>query len=505
MKRRDLMGLTLGVGLTAAAAAKPGPNRPVAAPAVIDLSADSQLFVDDYLIGGMEGAVFRTLNQPAKLEQNPIIEPDQPWEGFLALQPGTVLFDEKEQVFKMWYNALPNDRRPQVEEFICYATSQDGIRWEKPSLNLVEFQGSRANNIVLKWCYWTISVLHDPGDPDPSRQYKMAYWHTHDRNKCGVWVAFSPDGIRWTDHPNNPVVPCSASGDTFSVMHDAVSKKYFLYHKTVIRPVRKVSRLVSDDFVVWRDSRQVLEPDGQDQPDTEFYGLWAFRYAQQYLGLLWIFHTYTQFMDVQLVSSRDGVRWDRSAHRRLFIPLGFMKLNYIGHSFDSGMIYPASAPVEKDGALWIYYSGFNHGHNLLEREHNSCIGVAKLRLDGFCSMDATSEGSVVTRAIRVKSSSMFVNAETGSIHPGGGGANPGWNQLFSGSQDGKGSVRAEIQDQRGAPIPGYRASQCRPLQGNGLAQRVSWEGGDDLGKLRGQAVRIKFVINNTKLYSFKIQ
>ena len=496
------MGVTLGAGLSAAAAkAHPSAAAPAQAE-VIDLSLEPQLFVDDYLIAKTDG-VFRTLNQPVKAPENPIIAPDQPWEGFLALQPGTVLFDEKEQRFKMWYNAMPRSNRPDVEEFICYATSPDGVRWEKPNLGLVEFQGSKANNIVLKWCYWTISVIHDLHDPDPGRRYKLAYWHTRDPKKCGVWVAFSPDGIRWTDHPHNPVVPCSASGDTFSVMQDPASKKYFLYHKTVVRPLRKVSRLVSDDFVVWRESRQVLEQDGQDQPDTEFYGLSAFPYAGQYLGLLWVFHTYTQFLDVQLASSRDGVAWERSAHRRIFIPLGFMRNNYSGQSFDSGMIYPASSPARKGDELWIYYSGFNHGHNLLEKEHTSRIGGAKLRLDGFCSLDATSEGSVVTKFVRFEGSEMFVNAETGSIGPEGGKARPGWSQLFTGSPDGKGNVQVEIQDQREVPIAGFRASQCKPLQGNGVAQKVSWAGGN-LGRLRNQAVRIKFVISNAKLYSFRV-
>jgi hypothetical protein len=60
-----------------------------------------------------------------------------------------------------------------------------------------------------------------------------------------------------------------------------------------------------------------------------------------------------------------------------------------------------------------------------------------------------------------------------------------------------------IQDHREAALSGFRASECKPLQGNSVAQKVSWEGGN-LGKLRNQAVRIKFVINNAKLHSFRI-
>ena len=301
------------------------------APPVIELTKDSQLFVDDHLIGRMQG-VFRSLNNPQRVPQNPIMIPDRPWEGYLVLQPGTAIFDKQDQLFKMWYNALPTREKPSVEQYLCYATSRDGIRWEKPDLNLVEFQGSKANNIILKWSNWTHSVVKDPGERDEQRRYKMAYWQTEDRKRCGVWVAFSPDGIRWTNIEDNPVVPCSATGDTFSVMQDPGTRRYFLYHKTGIGALRKVSRMWSEDFIHWRDDRHVLEPDQYDQPDTEFYGLSAFPYGSQYLGMLWVFHTYLQQLDVQLASSLDGLRWHRVRNRRLFIPLGYMKLEYSGSS-----------------------------------------------------------------------------------------------------------------------------------------------------------------------------
>ncbi|GIT29989.1 MAG: hypothetical protein Ct9H300mP1_20350 [Planctomycetaceae bacterium] len=33
-------------------------------------------------------------------------------------------------------------------EFYCYAESHDGIRWTKPDLGFVEFNGSKKNNII---------------------------------------------------------------------------------------------------------------------------------------------------------------------------------------------------------------------------------------------------------------------------------------------------------------------------------------------------------------------
>ena len=187
----------------------------------VQLDQRVQLFIDDFLIERTE-RVWRTLNRSRKVPENPIIKPDRPWEGYLVLQPGSVIYDPNKRQFQMWYNTLATESDSDIEQFLCYATSQDGIRWEKPELGLVDFRGSNANNIVLRWCNWDHSVIRDPEDPDPNRLYKMVYWQTHDRDRCGIWSAFSPDGIRWSDSDQNPVVPCWASGDTFSVMKDPV-------------------------------------------------------------------------------------------------------------------------------------------------------------------------------------------------------------------------------------------------------------------------------------------
>ena len=471
-------------------------------PTKIELSSDTQVFVDDFLIERME-RISRTLHSPQKARENPVLKADRPWEGDLPLEGGTVLFDEEEQLFKMWYNSLPNKDRPQIDEYLCYAISHDGISWEKPDLGLVEFRGSRANNILLKWSNWYHCVLRDEADPDPRRRYKLAYWQTKNRNKCGIWIAFSPDGIRWNKYPDNPVVPCSATGDTFTTMQDPGSGNFFLYHKSKIRPIRKVSRLVSSDFIHWRNDQLVLEPDELDAPDTEFYSLAAFPYAGQYLGFLRVFHTYSQLMDVQLVSSRDGLDWNRSGRRRVFLPLGFMKNEYGGSSFDSGM-NSAITPVEKDNKLWIYYPGFDNLHNAPASEHRGEIGLAQLRVDGFCSLDATSKGYVLTRPLTFEGSTMVVNAAIHSFPSEDGLTNTTWSDLFTHVPGGKGALTVEVQDVRGQPIPGYEASNCEPVYGDGVKLQVRWKGDSDLSKIQGRTVKLKFILKNTSLYSFRI-
>jgi len=52
-----------------------------------------------------------------------------------------------------------------VDCLYCYATSKDGVTWVKPKLGLVEFNGSKDNNIIdsMSPTLWsTFAVLHDP-------------------------------------------------------------------------------------------------------------------------------------------------------------------------------------------------------------------------------------------------------------------------------------------------------------------------------------------------------
>ena len=62
------------------------------------------------------------------------------------------------------------------------------------------------------------------------------------------------------------------------------------------------------------------------RPDTQFYGLSAFPYAEQYLGLLWSTHTYAQTMDLQLASSRDGVAVGSDRRPQAAHPTSFQRI-----------------------------------------------------------------------------------------------------------------------------------------------------------------------------------
>ncbi len=455
------------------------------------LGRGTYLFVDDHWIESLQNIV-RTLNQPVRHPQNPVLRSDQPWEdGMVVLQPGTVIYDEQEKIFKMWYEAPTNrrDRRPST--YLCYATSRDGVRWEKPKLGVFEFRGSRANNIVLaaeqhggNW--FSHSVLKDDGDPNPARRYKLMFWdQSPPEGGYGFFVGFSPDGVRWTRQSKDPVVPASQSGDTGCVMWSPRDRQYVFFQKSPITPTRKVARMTSKDFVHWEGGRLVLEPDTLDPPDTEFYGMSAFPYADRYIGLIWVFHTYPQRMDAQLASSFDTVRWERVVPRRIFLPLGYQRNDYSGQSFDGEMLFPASRPVLFGDQLMIYYSGFNRTHNSFNNQ--SGIGLTTLRLDGFVSLDAAvTPGVVVTKPFVFDAARLAVNVR----------------EVSKGAGDPR--LRAEIQNIEGGPLAGYDLARSDTVS-SGVKAVLSWNGKSDLSDVNGKQVRLKFVLNDVKFYSFQVE
>ena len=68
-----------------------------------------------------------------------------------------------------------------------------------------------------------------------------------------------------------------------------------------------------------------------------------------------------------------------------------------------------------------------------------------------------------------------------------------------------GSVRVEIQDEAGTPVPGLSLEQCAPIFGDQLERVVCWDSGSDLRSLAGRTVRLRFLLEDADLYSFRFR
>jgi len=482
-----------------------------------------QLFVDDYIIDRMDN-LKKVMNQPKKYSGNPVLVSDRPWEGDGQLiMYGSVIYDRQAELFKMWYWCTGRG---------AYATSQDGINWDKPELGLVEFQGSKRNNLI-PWL--AMGMIHSPDDPDPDRRFKSI---------LGRRGGFSADGLTWHVPPESQDIPGDiASDNVIPFVYDEQSGRYVALPKVVRESGgherRSVSVSFSDDFLTWTPVKTILVPDERDDelaretvaamlgrveyddgPEwhlAQFYGHCGFPYEGMYLGLLWVFDISgwgpptwggKDFVRrpgaggedgpvyVQLTSSRDLVSWQRVGHRQPFIPLGGPD------SHESGQLYTTNRPIVVGDEIWIYYSGAasTHGHprywaretdnypqilQAIERASPrvaETINIAKLRLDGWVSVDAgPEEGRLTTRPLRFDGKQLVLNVAA------------------------KGRASVEILDEAGTAMDGFRAEDCEAFSGDKITHTVRWRGSSDVSKLAGKVIKLRFRLRDAKLYSFVVK
>jgi hypothetical protein len=379
----------------------------------------------------------------------------------------------------------------------CFATSTDGIRWERPSLGLHEALGSMANNIVVPASYhdgmdhWE-SMLLDPTDPDSERRFKALGWSSYDWDGplSGIYTATSPDGLHWRHtpepvfhfHPRPGANDLGPVGDAQALMIDTRKRRYVAFLRG------GTGRLLStsDDFVRWTPPRPFLE---QLNEEETLYNNVGFVYGDQYLGFLTHFdrNAYRQTQTLQLLSSRDGDHWLRPFSGDL-IPLGDVG------SWDRGQILLTGAPPVRVGdRLHIYYRGTNRRHNKVkgefepridpnqDRQTPMGIGLATIRADGFASIDAGFDGGTITiRPARLAGKALAVNAKCDY-----------------------GQIVVELLDDDLEPLPGFAKDDCVPLQADSVEAQIAWKDGRTLAELRERPVRIRFHLRNARLYSYR--
>src|SRR5207248_2756818 len=116
-------------------------------------------------------------------------------------------------------------------------------------------------------------------------------------------------------------------------------------------PRRRVNYSESKDLKHWTEPQQILTPDELDTND--FYGLQVFRYADYFLGQLWIYDDdVEESIEIELIWSRDGIHWSRHPDRPRFLPRG-----------DDYMVIPAQEPVVVGDEMFVYYTSHEQPHS----------------------------------------------------------------------------------------------------------------------------------------------
>ncbi len=477
---------------------------------IVDIGSRKQLFVDDLLVDEAS-RISRYQYRPTKFAENPVMVADRPCEqgkyagknGGVEIVGQTVLYDEEEKIFKMWYVpwALDRGRRPW-----CYATSADGYNWDKPELGLIEFEGSTKNNLLGihgEPSYY--NTFKDPRDPDPQRRYK-AQGEMHGpgghQPPGGMVNAYSPDGLHWTYNNKAVVLYPTNVADANSVLGwDHLRQKYVGYfrpgHPLAYeidnighhRHIRTVGYAESDDFEDWTDTRMMLAPDAKDRVDHQYQYFTAGIFGEFYLGFLMVHKTHDQVWDVFLMSSRDGFNWNWVDREMPFLYRG-----EVG-SYDAGYLMP-SGPILHDGQIWIYYTGFSGAHSSNPtRLGERCVMTVNLATtpeDRWAGLLAgPNQGRIITRPIIFKGSKLLIDVDASVPQ-----SVPKDAMNFDECE-----VRASLADQSGGKIEGFTFENSSQILESGKHE-MKWKGAD-LSQLEGKPVRLTLEIRSACLYSIQ--
>lgn len=471
--------LTLAItaaGLTAAAA-EPA-MVPETDPVLVGTPPFRRLFLDPMVAEESHG-LERVFHAAQKYKVNPVLVEEQSWEGNGPKLGAPVMrVDGK---LRMYYYTQPFKRQGGTG----IVESTDGIHWTRPRLGVVERNGSKENNLVNALVRQAFK-LKDPASPERA-------WVAYESYSGGT-VAWSPDGLNWT-YDKELQGKLFSAGDVVNWFYDPYRQRMAATWKTVSRQHRACGIVFSKDGLKWQKpiDGPVFGSDGLDPDGTQVYGMPVFAYQGIYIGLPWIYHArwikygkYTdaevmfeaqkgspRTIDIQLAWSWDLINWTRTSTREPFIPNGPKG------SFDYGMVLHAKMPLVMGDELWFYYTGYELIHDVPGGQ--TAIGLAKLRLDGFCSMHAGwREGWLISRREIFNTPKVTVNAKCAA----------------------GGYVTAELVDRNNKVIPGFEKDKCIPFSGDSVRGELTWKTAAFRPDWLDKDKKIRFYLKNADVYSY---
>lgn len=475
---------------------------------IIDIGSRLELFVDDYLIDEMTG-VKLILHKPIPREV--VIVHDEPWEGNNC---GYQTVFQDGELYRMYYRGFRGTNFVEHEGmFICYAESKDGIHWTKPELGIVEFKGSKKNNII-----WGGEGTHAfapfkdtrPGVPADERYKALCIKPTDSGtdnfgNAPGEWCSAlfalkSADGIHWSSLQTEPVIPNSyGSFDSQNLgFWDSVRGRYVAYFRefrderyNVVRAgstrIRDIRTATSKDFINWGPWKWL---DYGDIPSEQLYTNQITPYYRAPHIFMGFPMRYVEsrratvgypagISDGVFMTSRDGLHFKRWGEALIRPGLQIDRWGSHDNPTTWGILETKSTVAGMPNELSIY------SREAIGRADKSPrLRRYTVRIDGFVSVQAPlSGGGFTTKALIFEGKKLLIN--------------------FSSSA--AGGIRIEIQDVTGKPISGFALADCPEIYGDQIEHIVTWKNGSDIGKLAGKPIRLRFVIKDADLFSMRFR
>ncbi len=457
--------------------------------------------------------------RPALSDEN-LLPAEYPWEAARANAYSTLIDGP---TLRLWYSAhalLQDTPRfgPGARIFtgdsMCYAESEDGLHFRKPRLDLIPFQGSRQNNIVLPGSGPCIFV--DPFDR-PERRFKMLAknlegskpefverWpEARGADPRASYLLTSPDGFRWRRNPD-PIIPFSLGSQRHILWDDRIGR--WVVFMRANRPANLCYSRVEIEKDAWDQpipfrrkagkaymdagSRPPLledewpiavDVDDRDRPHANIYSMnpWKVPDCEDaYLAFVpvWYKQPGSDQVEVQLAVSDDGVTWTRPWREPLIAP------GAAGPQ-SAGQIWPVPDPIIRGEETWLYVQALPYRH-LDFRAPQPGQGITARAVFGrnrFVGVEAVErDAELVTHPMKVGGRFLELNTDARA-----------------------GRLRVSLETAEGNPLKGYSLEESIPISADAQTAAARWRGRSDLSGLVGSVVRLRFTFEHCRFYAFR--
>jgi hypothetical protein len=450
----------------------------------ISLGKEAGLFVDDYLVEWTRGTTLK-MNPPQQREIALKLG-EVPWEGLCSGCYLTVIKDDG--TFRMYYRVHFSDAddHPDDDELqgYCCAESSDGIYWTRPEYGIIDFNGSKRNNLVF-----TGPLAHNLSpfiDTNPLCRSEQRY-----KAVAGAFGGLrgftSPDGLHWQLVCEKPMITEGTFDSQNLVLWDG--SHYVCWSRYLHNlggedcgrypQVRAIQSCISDDFIHWGPQRHNCYAPGV--PYEHFYTNSTTRCPGAESTFLSFpmrlvidrkkipEHPWPDISDNTIMSSHDGVNWERP-FLCAWCGTTLDRRNWTerNHQVASGILQ--TTPDE--------FSFYVTHHMRWNDVHIRRYSLPRHR---FASVSADyCGGELLTRPIEVSGKTLVLNYATSA----------------------PGSVLVQLEDQ-GHAIPGFTFGDCTEIYGNELDYAVSFKG--PLANLAGREVRLRFQLKSADIFALRFE
>jgi hypothetical protein len=336
-------------------------------------------------------------------------------------------------------------------------------------------------------------------DPNPNahpeEQFKFTAWVA----QRGIYLYVSPDGIHWRRNETCMLPLVSGGGcETFwddqrgvyvnlikrdgsysTGDYPAYGRGATLFETREVTKAWPFKAVPNPYYEGWAfpavtgEGITVFGPDLFDPDKGQVFRTRATKYP-------WAPDTYVAFLvrnhRIDLAISRDGINW---------------------HIYDREDDIPH---VQRGRGGWIHDGLVRRGDEIWQyiNRGNKNVGRCSQRLDGFVSLDTDEKGGVlITRPFVFEGEKLTLNVDAG-----------------------KGSVKVAILDLPGQEMTGYNVgltnlpkkdvrnysiAHCDPITSDSVRYVVGWRGSPDVASLAGKVVRLRFEMQNARLYAFQFE